>query len=419
MPLGFRHVTLALPLALACGTTPTEITAARADDPASTFASQSLAFVDVSVLTMASPNLLEHQTVIVRDGRIHSMGPVAELVPLTGDQVILGHGRVLMPALVDMHVHMLTGDVAKYPAHGIGTVRNMWGHANVRTLRDEVAAGTRFGPQIITVSSGVDAPPGQWPVTQFVTTADEARTVVTNMKALGYGHLKLYTSLSATMFDTLVQLAKDNGMLPLGHVPMSVPVSHALAKGMKSIEHYTGYDRAVSATGAGGTFGWANADETRFATLVQQTLAAGTWNCPTLAIYAKLSENHASAANIVASRRRFTRALHDAGAKLLIGSDAGIEVVAPGSSLQDELDQFVAAGLTPYETLRIATVQAAGFFDRTDFGVIAPGARADLLLIAQNPLEDIRRVREIGGVVLAGAWTPQRDLATRTSGWKE
>lgn len=419
MPLRLRHAALALPLALACGATTTEISAARPDDPASTFASQRLMFVDVSVLTMTSPTLLEHQTVVVEDGKIVSVGPSAELLAVENTTVIQGHGRVLMPALVDMHVHMLTGDVPKYPAHGIGTVRNMWGHANVRTLRDEVAAGTRFGPQIITVSSGVDAPPGQWPVTQFVTTADEARTVVGNMKALGYGHLKLYTSLSATMFDTLVQLAKDNGMEPLGHVPMSVPVSHALAKGMKSIEHFTGYDRAVSATGQGGTFGWANADETRFATLVQQTVAAGTWNCPTLAIYAKLSENQAESANVVASRRRFTKALHDAGAKLLIGSDAGIEVVAPGVSLLDELDQFAAAGLTPYETLRIATVKAAEFFDRSDFGVITAGARADLLLIARNPLEDVRRVREIGGIVLAGAWTPQRELATRTSGWKQ
>jgi imidazolonepropionase-like amidohydrolase len=419
MSYRFRHATLVLPLALACGSAPTEISAARPDDPASTFASQRLAFVNVSVVTMTSPTVLEHQTVVVQDGVIASIGPMAQEQALGNATIVQGHGRVLMPALVDMHVHMLTGDVAKYPAHGIGTVRNMWGHSNVRTIRDEVAAGTRFGPQVITVSSGVDAPPGQWPVTQFVTNADEARTVVGNMKALGYGHLKLYTSLSAAMFDTLVQLAKDNGMQPLGHVPMSVPVAHALAKGMKSIEHYTGYDRAVSATGQGGTFGWANADETRFASLVQQTLAAGTWNCPTLAIYAKLSENQSGAANVVASRRRFTKALHDAGAKLLIGSDAGIEVVAPGASLQDELDQFVAAGLTPYETLRIATVKAAEFFDRTDFGVIAPGARADLLLIARNPLEDVRRVREIGGVVLAGAWTPQRELTTRTSGWKQ
>ena len=416
-----KTVALLLPLVVACGATPTEITAARPDDPASTFAAQPLAFVDVALVTMTSPTVQEHRTVVVRDGAIVAITD-ASTAPPSDATIIRGHGRVLMPALADMHVHMLTADMPKYPAHGIGTVRNMWGHANVRTLRDDVAQGTRFGPQIITMSSGLDAPPGQWPVTQFVTTGDEARTVVASMQSLGYSHLKLYTSLSAAMFDTVMKLARENSLLAVGHVPMSVPVEHALTEGMKSIEHFTGYDRAMSTTSSGGTFGWANADETRFPNLVQKTVAAGAWNCPTLAIYAKLSgQQHSAAqrATIVASRGRFVKALHDAGAKLLAGSDAGIEVVAPGSSLHDELDLFVAAGLSPYETLRIATVKAAEFFGRSDFGVVAVGARADLLLLARNPLDDVRRAREIGGIVLAGAWTPQRELATRTTGWKQ
>ena len=417
-----RVASALLPLAIACGATPTGISAAREDDPASTFAAQRLAFVDVSVLTMASPVVLEHQTVIVHDGVIESIGPAAQEPALGNATIVNGHGRLLMPALADMHVHMLIADLGKYPAHGIGTVRNMWGHTTVRSLANQVASGTRFGPQIISVSSGLDAPPGQWPATQFVTNGTEARSVVAAMKSLGYRHLKLYTSLSAAMFDTLMQLSRDNDMLALGHVPMAVPVEHALTQGMRSIEHFTGYDRAVSRTSSMGTFGWSNADESRFPNLVQKTVAAGTWNCPTMAIYAKLAEQQHSVAQrtaIVASRQRFVKALHDGGARLLVGSDAGIEVVAPGSSLHDELQEFVAAGLTPYQTLRLATVGAAEFFGRTDFGTIAPGARADLILIAANPLQDIRRTRDIGGVVIAGAWTPQRELTTRTAGWKQ
>ena len=416
-----RFALALFPLAIACAAAPTGISAARPDDPASTFASQRLAFVDVSVLTMTSPVILEHQTVIVQDGLIESVGPTAQELSLGNATIINGHGRLLMPALADMHVHMLDSVVGKYPAHGIGTVRNMWGHSAVRGIRDAVAAGTRFGPQIITASPGLDAPPGVWPVTQFVTTGDEARTVVAALKALNYPYLKVYSSLSVAMFDTVMKLSRENGIPAFGHVPMAVPIEHALAEKMLSIEHFTGYDRAVSRTGNIGTFAWSNADEARFANLVQLTVAAGTWNCPTLAVYKMLVERGSPSisAAVVGARQRFVKALYDGGAKLLVGTDAGFDTMAAGASLYDEIDQFLAAGITPYEVLRLATVRAAEFFGRTDFGVVAVGARADLLLIAQNPLQDIRRLRNIGGVMLAGAWTPQRELATRTSGWKQ
>ena len=414
-----KSLVLLLPLAVACGATPVEISAARPDDPASTFASQSLAFVDVSVLTMISPTLLEHQTVVVNDGKITMVAPTSQAVLFDGTTIVHGQGRVLMPALADMHVHMYDSNAARYPQYGIGTVRNMWGHATIRAIRDSVAAGSRFGPQVITASPGLDAPPGVWPVTQFVSNADEARTVVSALKALNYPYLKVYSSLSLAMFDTVMKLSRENGMPAFGHVPQAVTVQHALEEKMLSIEHFTGYDRAVSRTGNPG-YGFENADETRFPALVQQTVAAGTWNCPTLAVYVMLVNRNAPAlaSAVIASRQRLVKALHDGGAKLLIGTDAGFDTMVAGASLYDEFDQYVAAGLTPWEVLRIATVKAADFFGRTDFGVVAVGARADLILIGSNPLQDIRRVRDLGGVVMAGAWTPQRELATRTSGWK-
>ena len=413
-----RWLALTVPLAFACGASPTAVEPTRPDDPASTTAEKPLAFVDVRVVTMQSPGILANQTVLVRDGVITAIGPTASTSVPADATVIRGDNRVLMPALTDMHVHAMAADLRAYVSHGIANVRNMWGHSAVRTLTTEIAAGTRLGPAIHSASSGLDAPPGRWPVTQYVTTAEQARTVVAAQKAFGYKQLKLYDDLSPAMFDTLLQLTRDNDMFAVGHVPAAVSVRHALTQGMRSIEHLTGYDRVVSSEGGRGTWGWMTSTDTQFASLVQATVAAGTWNCPTLAIFVKLGEQHSAAQrqHLVAMRQRFVKALHDAGAKLLAGSDAGINVVAPGVSLHDELDQFVAAGLSPYAALRIATVGAAEFLERTDFGVLATGKRADLLLIAENPLDDVRRARNIGGVVLAGAWTPQRELAMRTQG---
>jgi imidazolonepropionase-like amidohydrolase len=101
------------------------------------------------------------------------------------------------------------------------------------------------------------------------------------------------------------------------------------------------------------------------------------------------------------------RALRDAGARLLAGSDAGIDRTAAGTSLHDELDLLVAAGLTPYEAIRAATSGGAEFLEETaEIGTVAPGRRADLLVVADDPLEDVAALRGIEAVILRGSWLP-------------
>jgi imidazolonepropionase-like amidohydrolase len=132
------------------------------------------------------------------------------------------------------------------------------------------------------------------------------------------------------------------------------------------------------------------------------------WNCPTLAIYRELSKQSppAQRATILEQRRRFVQELLRAGAPLLAGSDAGIDVVAPGSSLHDELAELVAAGLTRYQALRAATSEAGRFLEIEGLGTVTVGAPADLLLVEGNPLTDLGRLRRFDGLIQGGAWTP-------------
>lgn len=164
----------------------------------------------------------------------------------------------------------------------------------------------------------------------------------------------------------------------------------------------------MSRTGRGGTSGWIDADPARYAPLVAETIVGGVWNCPTLAIYSELSRQHTASERevIIRNRRAFVRALSQAGAKLLVGTDAGIDVVAPGTSIHDELRELVAAGLTPFDALRGATTGAAEFLGRPELGRVVVGARADLLLLEANPLSNIENAKRIDGVVLGGAWRP-------------
>jgi hypothetical protein len=107
-----------------------------------------------------------------------------------------------------------------------------------------------------------------------------------------------------------------------------------------------------------------------------------------------------------------TLALHRAGVPLLAGTDAyGFPLVPPGRSMTVELELLAEAGIPAFEVLRSATVEPARFLGREqEFGSVAIGQRADLLLLAGNPLDDIRMLREPRGVMLRGQWLPRAEL---------
>ena len=106
------------------------------------------------------------------------------------------------------------------------------------------------------------------------------------------------------------------------------------------------------------------------------------------------------------------RKLHRAGVPFLAGTDtpAGFDLV-PGASLPHELEWMVAAGFTPLEALQTATVNPAVFLNRSrDFGSVATGKLADLVLLSRNPLTDIGNTRSVVGVVADGRYYSRADL---------
>ena len=107
----------------------------------------------------------------------------------------------------------------------------------------------------------------------------------------------------------------------------------------------------------------------------------------------------------IALRRRFIKALYDAGVPFLLGSDAPQLWNVPGFSAHRELGALVAAGLTPYQALRTGTVDVAKFMgEEGRAGVVRTGARADLMLLDANPLDAIANSLRINGVVVNGRW---------------
>lgn len=378
----------------------------RASDVAGTITRGPTAFVDVTIVSMEGSVVTAHQTVLVRDGHVVTVGD-ASAVEVPKDAVAIdGTGKFLTPGLIDMHVHIREGDLGAYVRAGITSVRNMWGYASLPDVQARVKRGDITGPSIYSASPGLDGPPAKWPETVLVTDANAARGIVTQMVQGGWLWIKVYDDLPPAVYDSIVAAAADLGIPVVGHVPVRMAVEHALDSHQRSIEHLRGYDRALTPHADVAWERIVQMDESLLGRLAAQTRDAGTWVCPTLAIYGVFYRGAGSdSVRAIENRRHVVRVMHDAGVRLLVGTDAGIDRTAPGASIHQEMAELAAAGISAPEIFRMATRDAAEFLGALDStGTIAVGKRADLLLLSGNPLLDVGVARRPAGVMARGVW---------------
>jgi hypothetical protein len=416
--------------------------------------SASTAFVGVNVVPMDRDTVLADQTVLVRNGRIAYVGPRRSTAVPASARRIDGRNKWLIPGLTDAHVHLAYVLNAKhnplllrlFVAEGVTTVANMLGLPEHVDLRARVARGEVFGPTIFTSGFYVGEP--------YTKTAAQADSAVRQQRAAGFDMIKLHGNIGADAYQSLAAAAKREGIPLVGHLPRNLGLTVALNAGQTMIAHAEEY-----------LYGWFGFGRTLTSrdqvialvdTAAALTKASGAWVTPTLFVFGAIPaqmQNLDSVLNTAEMKRipdvlkfewtpdrnsyrriplanlegfrnqyallkRLTKALHSAGVPLLMGTDAmATAAVLPGTSAHNELRELVAAGLSPYEALKTATVNAALFFRQTgEFGVIKTGARADLVMLDANPLKQIDATSRIDGVMLRGRWLDRATLETlRTS----
>jgi imidazolonepropionase-like amidohydrolase len=412
-------------------------------------------FRNVAVIPMDAERVLEAQTVVVRGERIESLGPAASAEIPAGARVIDGTGRYLVPGLAEMHAHVPGGADQRYVeevlflyvANGVTTARGMLGEPSHLALREQIARQETLGPRLYTSGPSLN--------NQRVGSPADAERMVREQAEAGYDFVKVHPGPTRAEYDAAVEAAVASGITLAGHVPAEVGVRRALEAKQATIDHLDGYLEALvpeAQRAAGGFFGLNladAADRSLIPELVTATIEAGVWNVPTQTLidnvpaptptvdellarseleyvspqtreqWANAKRNVTSAPGydpdraraLVSVRRELIKSLHDAGAGLLLGSDAPQIFNVPGFSLHRELEAIVAAGLTPYEALRTGTANSAVFFDATDeFGTIREGLAADLMLVAANPLADVTALEEPDGVMVRGRWLDRAAL---------
>jgi len=426
--------------------------------PAEAAEQRTFAFTDVTVVPMDRERLLPRQTVIVRGGRIEAIGPSARIRVPADATVIPGRGRYLMPGLAEMHAHIPPAPDAQasedvlflYAANGVTFARGMLGAPHHLELRGRAASGDLVSPRIYTSGPSLNG--------NSVKTPDDGRRMVEEQKRTGYDFLKIHPGLDRPRYDAIAETAHRLKLPFGGHVPEAVGLRRVLEVRQTTVDHLDGYmsllvrDGSALADAAPGFFGFALAgdlDERKIAEIVRLTRQAGTWNVPTESLIAQMMLGTPSEAEVRAReeikyvspqtvdqwlkaragqqtqpnfsperarrfievRRKLIKGLHDGGAGLLLGSDAPQWFNVPGFSLHRELEMLVEAGLTSYQALVTGTRNVARFLgEEKDFGTVARGKRADLILLDSNPLAAIGNARRPAGVMLGGRWLPRAEI---------
>ena len=417
-----------------------------------------VAFVNVNVLPMDNERVLTGQTVVTSLGQISELGPASEVNVPRGAAIVDGDGKYLIPGLVEMHAHLPAADTPPeevdrilflFLSNGVTTVRGMLGNPSHLEIRQQIADGTRLGPTIYAAGPAFRA-------TEDLT-ADVARQRVREQHQAGFDSLKILEGLSVDVYDAIADEATQVGIPFGGHVPNPVGLLHALAAGQGSIDHLDNFLEALEADDSPIKNADAStrsremglhADERKIPALVAATKLADASAVPTMALwetfnadvpvehYAAFDElkylprktvdawiesqkgrrerlNPEAGARVIELRKKMLKALQDEGARIVFGTDAPQIFNVPGFSIHREISIMASAGLTPYEILASATRNAAEHFRTDEFGRIKVGARADLMLLDANPLDDAANVAKRSGVMVRGHWLPEAEIQMR------
>lgn len=419
----------------------------------------SVAFVGVTVVPMDRERTLPGQTVVVEGDRIARVGPAASVPVPEGALRIDGRGKFLMPGMSEMHAHIPGGQAPDelvertlylFTAAGVTTIRGMLGHPRHLPLRERAARGEIVSPTIYTSGPSLNG--------QSATSPDQAARMVAEQKAAGYDLLKLHPGLTRPVFEAIVAEAGRQRIPFAGHVPADVGVHRAIEARYASIDHIDGYVEALvrddtpkEVRDAPGFFGYnlvPYVDEAKIAPLVAKTKAHGVWIVPTenlMELFMNtedpevvarrpemrymprpmvegwirqrrefLAEPRATPERMkafLALRKKLIKALHDGGVGLLLGSDAIQTMSVPGFSIHGELRALVRAGLTPFQAYTSGSTNVARYVGTAgEVGTVAPGMRADLVLVDADPLADVANFPRQSGVMVRGRWLPKSDI---------
>jgi imidazolonepropionase-like amidohydrolase len=419
---------------------------------------------DVTVLSMVKgETAMSHADVVIAGGRIEAVRPhTAGPCP---SPCIDGRGKWLIPGLTDAHVHIPNDRLAQlymrlpelprgatdsaavflpYVANGVTQVFDLAAMPETLVQQEDIRSGRALGPHIVRAFL-IDGAPPLLPegVGHGVSGPEAGREAVKIAAAEGYDLIKVYSALDLPTFQAVIDEAGKHGLKVIGHIPGREQglTDRFIVPGFDAVAHAEEY-----------AFQTHEPDAALIPAYAAMARKSGTALVTTLTLDERLVEEMSDKDSLKRRREfdytdplyrslvfehnpyvamaspgliehirrtvqfnaRLVKTFNDAGVPVMAGTDALTPGVMPGFALPDELEAMQRAGLSPYQVLRSATATPCEWLGKADeCGHIAPGQRADLVLLDADPSADIGNVRRISGVMIDGVFLPAGELSNR------
>lgn len=387
---------------------------------------------------------------IIRNQQIHlSNGKILSIKPRTSNahvqaKVIDLNGAYVVPGLFDMHVHVHDRKyLGLYLAYGVTSVRNMRGLPMHLRWKDELKNRKWLGSNLYTSSPVLDGEKYAHALQQIVTSPEKARHLVRKYKHDGYDLIKAYGYLDKEVFKAVRAEAKRLNFPVAKHGPNPINgLSLQSNSDLQSLEHVEDIFQGPL------NFSF---ERDKMVSWVSKFREISPIVTPTLATFHHLTQLSQNKDTFVESLKlstlnplyriinrefevkRWLSASHEQsewnnkeekflfeivkeldqqGVTLLVGSDSGTLYMPPGLSTHLEIQLMIKAGVSPTKVLQAATINAATALKISDkYGSVEVGKIADLVVVHDNPLENMRALSDPFAVIKAGQWISDKELS--------
>jgi imidazolonepropionase-like amidohydrolase len=380
-------------------------------------------------------------TIVINGSRIADLSNNATVnsdLPFAAKNVINLTGKYIIPGLFDMHAHVANVLKNSYNqsesedmlsmllAYGITTIRNTGGPTEQSVaLKKNISEGKIMGPQIFTAGQLLNTPEIPVPfVEKQVVTEQDVRQEVRNQIEAGVDYVKLYVGLTPKLSQAAIHEAHSNGTKVIGHLYLTswtdaanlgidalthgIPVSPFLLSKESKQKFLESGDHPFN------HFLWLDLVDLNGPEIGEMIDALVSNNIPvdpTLGIYEAMIKEEPYNQYLWPKVLQLTKMLYENGVTILSGSDIPNFDLVPGASLHHELEIMVDAGIPPLEVIKIATSNGAQALDIGDnVGTVELGKQADMIILSDNPLDDIRNTKKIEAVIVDGQFIDNKQI---------
>ena len=394
----------------------------------------SFLITNTNIIPMNQDTLLVSKMVYIKDGIIQK---IADSIEIDGVEILDAKNKYLTPGLIDMHVHVWDRyELGLYLSNGITAVRNLWGMPMHLRLKEDVNNDEIISPIFFTAGPKLTGPEFIGDDNLNLTNPREAKEKVISYKDRGYDLIKTYYGLDKEIFDAVIEQAKISEIDIVAHPSQKVPFSYHLNTQIKSIEHaeeivqqplqfdldtiklqpiidsisqskHTSYTPTIT--------GFNNIYQMMIDDSILDSASLGYMNPLIKKVDSKnqfdrwfnAKQKDSTVVSRIKNQHNFhlkiVKKLHEAGTIIICGTDAGIGVTVPGFSIHQELAFYKEAGLSNYEVLKTATVNASKTHSiMNNMGTIEVDKVANLILIDKNPLLDLSALQNPSIVFIKG-----------------